>query len=191
MFRVGILGTENSHATKFASIFNTPDAAGNFVYPDFKVTALYAMEKEPSEKIKNDIDPSITIVNSIEEMISLVDCIMVTARHGKYHAEMALPFIEKGMPAFIDKPFTIDIAEGRKILETARKNNVPLCGGSGIFLPSAISVAVPAVNLLPKFWTTTIPYKQVHTAFLPLVLSTSPVTWKAITAAFISTVCTR
>ena len=162
MFRVGILGTENSHATKFASIFNTPDAAGNFVYPDFKVTALYAMEKEPSEKIKNDIDPSITIVNSIEEMISLVDCIMVTARHGKYHAEMALPFIEKGMPAFIDNPFTIDIAEGRKILETARKNNVPLCGGSGC-------------KFAPQI----------------LVLSTSPVTWKAITAAFISTVCTR
>ncbi len=138
MYRVGILGTENSHATKFTNIFNVPNAEGKFTYPDFKVTALYAHEKEPSEKIR-ELDPSITIVDSIEEMLPLVDCIMVTARHGKYHAEMALPFIEKGMPAFIDKPFTIDITEAEKVLAAGHANNAPICGGSGCkFAPQIV-----------------------------------------------------
>lgn len=127
MYRVGMLGTENSHALAFAK-----EICFNELYKDFKITAFYALEKAPSEAIieKCEITGAV-IVDDPLEMMDLVDCVIVTNRHGKYHESCSLPFIKKGKPAFIDKPFTIDPAEARDILRTAKQHKVPLTGGSG------------------------------------------------------------
>lgn len=127
MYRVGMLGTENSHALAFAK-----EICFNEQYKDFKITAFYALEKAPSEAIieKCEITGAV-IVDDPLEMMDLVDCVIVTNRHGKYHESCSLPFIKKGKPAFIDKPFTIDPAEARDILRTAKQHKVPLTGGSG------------------------------------------------------------
>ncbi len=125
-YRVGILGTENSHAMAFTKTLNTTND-----YPDFKVTALYALDRAPSEKIVAECGTDISICGSIDEMLDSVDCVMVTARHGKYHLPFARRFIEKGMPAFIDKPFTISPEDADELLRLAEEHNVPLCGGSG------------------------------------------------------------
>lgn len=125
IYRVGILGTENSHAAAFADFFN-----GGKSCPDFQVTSLYALEAAPSEAIKAKY-PDIEIFDSPEAMLGQVDCVMVTARHGKYHLPFALPFIEAGLPAFIDKPFTISPDDAKALLCAAKKANAPICGGSG------------------------------------------------------------
>ncbi|MFA5342255.1 MAG: Gfo/Idh/MocA family oxidoreductase [Clostridia bacterium] len=127
MYRVGMLGTENSHALAFAKEICLKEE-----YRDFKITAFYALEKAPSEAIIDKCDlTGAVIVDDPLEMMDMVDCVIVTNRHGKYHESCALPFIEKGKPAFIDKPFTIDPAEARNILRTAKEKNVPITGGSG------------------------------------------------------------
>ncbi|MEA4831479.1 MAG: Gfo/Idh/MocA family oxidoreductase [Oscillospiraceae bacterium] len=132
MYRVGILGTENSHAMAFAKTMNTKNEKGEYNYPDFRVTALYALEKSPSEEIvKACPETEIKIVSSPEEMLPLVDCVMVTSRHGKYHLPFAKPFIKAGMPCFIDKPVTISVEDTRELLALAAENKVPLIGGSG------------------------------------------------------------
>ncbi|MCR5263681.1 MAG: Gfo/Idh/MocA family oxidoreductase [Clostridiales bacterium] len=129
MYRIGILGTENSHADAFAGIVNNP---GSPYAGEFKVTALYALDERPSQLIQSKHpDDDIRIVNSPEEMFPLVDCVMVTARHGKYHSDFALPFIREGMPAFIDKPFTVSTETAVQLAEEARLHNAPICGGSG------------------------------------------------------------
>ncbi|MHB1152825.1 MAG: Gfo/Idh/MocA family protein [Eubacteriales bacterium] len=130
-YRVGILGTENSHAMAFARHINLPDQNGNLRYPDFRVTALYAAEKKPSEDIAAACGDDIKIFDSVEAMTGEVDCVMVTARHGKYHLPFSLPFIEKGCPVFIDKPFTISSDDTHLLIDAAQKAGVPLCGGSG------------------------------------------------------------
>lgn len=126
MYKVGILGTENSHALAFTRLINGENSA----YPDFKVTALYALEKAPSEAIVKEF-PSIEIVESPEEMVSMVDCAMITSRHGKYHMPFAMPFIEAGKPVFVDKPFAICPEEAKTMLAAAKAKGVPVTGGSG------------------------------------------------------------
>jgi predicted dehydrogenase len=130
-FRVGILGTENSHAMAFTRNINLPDENGSLRYPDFRVTALYAAEKAPSEAIAAACGDDIVIYDSVESMVGKVDCVMVTARHGRYHLPFALPFIEAGCPAFIDKPFAISPFDARTLVSAAAAAGVPLCGGSG------------------------------------------------------------
>ena len=129
MYRIGILGTENSHAAAFADIVNTPGSKYEY---EFRVAALYAHEKAPSEAIKaKHPDSGIVICDSIEQMLPLVDCVMVTARDGKYHKDFALPFIRAGKPAFIDKPFTTSVGEAQALVAEAAALNVPISGGSG------------------------------------------------------------
>ncbi len=150
MKRIGILGTENSHAYAFTELINRPKEDGNYRFPNVRVTALYALEKAPSEKIRDEIDSSITIVDTVDEMIPLVDCVIVTARHGKYHKPFAEKFIERGMPVFIDKPFTISAQDARDLVELAKAHNVPLCGGSGCKYSLDIESLRDELKSLPK-----------------------------------------
>ena len=45
-------------------------------------------------------------------------------RDGKYHAEYARPFLEAGLPAFIDKPFTSDPAGALALAKLAKVTDV-------------------------------------------------------------------
>ncbi len=143
MYRVGMLGTENSHAMAFAK-----EICFKEEYKDFKITAFYALEKEPSQKIIDECKiEGAVIVDDPLDMMDLVDCVIVTNRHGKYHKDCSLPFIKAGKPAFIDKPFTIDPDEAREILKAAQDNNVPLSGGSGCkYAPQILELAKAVKN---------------------------------------------
>ncbi len=130
-FKIGIIGTENSHAKQFCEIFNKPDENGKTAYPDCHVTFVYGDYPEESQKLveQNIAD---AVANSIEEMVDSVDAVMITARDGKFHAKFSKPFIEAGIPAFIDKPFTTDAEEALDLVRLAKAKNLPLCGGSSL-----------------------------------------------------------
>ena len=55
---------------------------------------------------------------------------MVVFRHGDLHAKYALPFIEAGIPTWIDKPFAIKNEDAKKVIEASKKHNTLLTGGS-------------------------------------------------------------
>lgn len=136
MFRIGIIGTENSHATDLARRINLPDGEGNFTYPDCRVTLVWGHYPEDNERIARDFDCA--VASGIDEMVANVDAVLITARDGKFHAEFARTFIEAGKPTFIDKPFTVDVNEARELVELAKKKGVPLCGGSTLKYADAV-----------------------------------------------------
>ena len=131
MFRVGILGSENSHAMAFSQIFNGFNTAFTGEFEDIRVVGTFGTDDASNQALVEKAGVEF-IADSPRDLLGRVDAVMVTARNGIYHAEYARPFIEAGLPAFIDKPFTSDGEEALALARLAKDKNVPLVGGSSL-----------------------------------------------------------
>lgn len=127
MYRIGLVGSENSHARAFAKVFSQDPA-----FHDLVVTAVCGSEgREKSEKVR-EYFPDAVIMDRPEEMLPLVDAVMITSRDGIFHYPYARIFLEAGKPAFVDKPFTVNSGEARTLIALAKEKKLPLCGGSSL-----------------------------------------------------------
>jgi len=130
MYRIGIIGTENSHAMAFSKIINLNDPeTGKPRYPDVRVTGIYGPDPDSPKKIMDEAGVDF-IAREPEEFFGQVDAMCITCRKGSLHYKYALPFVEKGMPVFVDKPFTSDPDEAERLIGAAKKSGSRLCGGS-------------------------------------------------------------
>ena len=145
MYRIGILGAENSHALAFAQIFNgyKPELKEDF--PDIRVTAVGGMYPEANRSVYEACGLEL-LCSRPEEMLGQVDAVMITARDGAYHAPFVRPFIEAGIPAFIDKPFTRNPEEALALARLAKAKGVPLAGGSSVKLCAGAQAMKAAVQ---------------------------------------------
>lgn len=131
MFRVGIIGTDNSHALGFAQLCNIPDENGKYAYDDVRIVAIHGCGDDPEHTKEVAEQGNIPfIAQSTDEFIGKVDAVMVVARHGSKHIPEILPFIEKGYPVWIDKPIASSIKDIEILREACKKHNTLLTGGT-------------------------------------------------------------
>ena len=131
MFRIGILGSENSHAMAFSKMFNGIDKNYEGEFDDMCVVGTFGTDDASNKALIEQAGVQF-IADKPEDLLGHVDAVMVTARDGKYHAEYAHPFLEAGLPAFIDKPFTVGLDKADELLTAARESGALLCGGSSL-----------------------------------------------------------
>ncbi len=122
MFKIAILGCENSHANAFLDFI----AQGEF--PDVEAIGVYSNDPEAAQRLNEKFN--VPIMKSYDELVGKVDGIMVTARHGDNHLKYAKPYLSSGIPMFIDKPITVSEQDAITLASEAKKNGVRLCGGS-------------------------------------------------------------
>ena len=71
--------------------------------PGVTVTHVWSQEKEISESIARAAGIT-NVVDHLPEMIGQVDAVILSRDDPENHKEMSRPFIEAGIPIFIDKP---------------------------------------------------------------------------------------
>ncbi len=139
MFKIAILGCENSHANSFLGQLRDGR------HPDMTVVGVYSDEEAPCQKLHNEF--GVYVMKSYDELVGQVDGIMVTARHGDNHYKYAKPYLSSGIPMFIDKPITCRGEEAVEFMREAKKYNVRLCGGSSCkYLPGVVKMAEEVKN---------------------------------------------
>lgn len=118
--KIGIIGAENSHAAAIAKIINIDK-----LVKGFSVDYVWGETDEDAKKAAT-AGQIPNIVDKTRGMLGKIDALIVDHRHPKYHLEAALPYIKKGIPTFIDKPFCYRQKEGIEFLQLAKKYNAPV-----------------------------------------------------------------
>ena len=75
-----------------------------------EVTSVWAQTEEISQSIAMTTGIK-HIAGSLEEMAGQVDAVLLTRDDAENHVAMARPFIDAGLPIFIDKPLALTIPE--------------------------------------------------------------------------------
>lgn len=139
MFKIAILGCENSHANSFLKFIQEGR------YPDTEVIGVYSYDAAAAQKLHDTF--GVPVMPAFDSLVGKVDGIVITARDGKYHYPYAKPYLASGIPMFIDKPITVSETDAVEFMREAKRNNVRLCGGSSCqFLAGVIELAEAVRN---------------------------------------------
>ena len=123
MIRIGIVGSDNSHAIAFSKLCNV--ASHDLHVEGAQVVALYGRDAERNNEVAQEGNIP-TIVDSPEDMAGMVDAALVVFRDGALHRAHAEPLIRAGIPTFVDKPLAVTIEDATALIDLAEENNVPL-----------------------------------------------------------------
>ena len=139
--KVGIIGLDTSHVIAFTQTLNkgpkkpedAPKVAGARVvaaYPQGSRDIEGSVKRVPeyTEKVR---DMGVEVVDSIEALVQKVDAVLLESNDGRVHWEQLQPVLNARKPVFIDKPIAGSLVDAIRILEAAKKANVPLfCSSS-------------------------------------------------------------
>lgn len=132
MLRLGIVGAENSHAAGVARQCNVDKTVKGV-----RVTHIWGEKRSFAEKTAEAGDIE-TIVKTPTDMIGEIDCVMVDHRDTKYHIPAATPFVEAGVPTFVDKPLSAKLSEAKRFLELRSELDVPVTSFSAVPLQKSV-----------------------------------------------------
>ncbi len=136
--RVGIIGLDTSHAPAFMKLFNNAEAADHV--PGCRVVAAYpqgsrdiasSVSRVP-EYTKVMQEAGVEIVDSIDELLTKVDAVLLESNDGRVHLEQAAPVLAAGKRVFIDKPLAGSLADAIAIFKLAEHHGTPVFTASGL-----------------------------------------------------------
>jgi hypothetical protein len=137
MIKLGILDFDTSHCVEFTKRLNHQAIGedqwveGARVVVGCPGTSVLAPDiisgyARTVEKL------GVRLVEKPEEIIGQVDGMLIESLDGSVHYERAKPFLEAGIPCFIDKPFTCGVRDARKLADLAASRRVPIFSSSSL-----------------------------------------------------------
>jgi len=125
MKKIAILGCENSHANAFLTFIKEKEE-----FADICVVGVYSDQREAAEKLNAKF--GVPVMDGYADAVGKIDGLIITARHGDNHYKYAKPYIDSGIPMFIDKPITIDETEAIDFMRQLQDKNIRISGGSSL-----------------------------------------------------------
>ena len=148
MIRLGFIGLDSSHPRTFAETLDRLDHD-----PPASVSAVWdggdVRDDAHVEQFCREFDA--TRYDEPTEMIDDVDAVMVLTVDWDTHASLAVPFLDAGVPTFVDKPIAGTVADVTAIADAA--SGTPLFGGSAVPYHPAIE-SLPAAETGRTFFAT-------------------------------------
>ncbi len=152
--KIGIVGTDTSHAPAFTSLLNDAAAPGHV--PGARVVAAYKggspdLEASASrvERFARELQEKwqVEIVPDIPTLCSKVDAVLLESVDGRVHLEQARQIIAARKPMFIDKPLASTLEDAREIARLAREAGVPWFTSSSLrFTEIVTDLAGPGIT---------------------------------------------
>ncbi len=182
MPKLGIIGLSpgNGHPYSWSAIFNGYDRkqmaqcpfsvipeylneqdSETLRIPDAKVTHIWTQDREMSERVAKAslID---NVVENMDDLIGKVDAVILARDDGENHLKMARPFIEEGIPVFIDKPLTDNYADLKEFAKYYKTGKLIMSCSSVRYSDGIVEIKenkdcgriIHACAASPKLWRT-------------------------------------
>lgn len=140
MKTIGLVGVNTSHADAFTRIFNGSAEEAPRI-DSARITHVWAGgHPERLAELEEKFGPYDNRVEDLDDLVGAIDGVLVVddTDGGAMHAELARPFIEAGMPVFIDKPMTTVYADAVQLFDLAEEHNAPLMSSSALRFPAEL-----------------------------------------------------
>lgn len=137
MLRLGILDFDTSHVVEFTKRLNHVDCPEDQRVEGAKVVVGCPGESKLSpERIPGYTEAikkyGVPLVDRPADMLDKVDAMLIEAVDGSVHWERARPFLEAGVPCFVDKPFACSLDDAKRMTDLAAKKKVSIFSTSAL-----------------------------------------------------------
>lgn len=137
MIRLGVLDFDSSHCVEFTKRLNHVGVAeAQWVEGAKVVVGCPGESKLSPERVPGFTEQmkkfGVPLVDKPEEMLGKVDGMLIESVDGSVHLDRAKPFLEAGIPCFVDKPFTSSLEDAKRLVALAEKKKLPLFGSSSL-----------------------------------------------------------
>ena len=137
MIRLGLVDFDTSHAVEFTKRLNHVGIGEDQWVEGAKVvagvpgTSLVAPETIPKnvETLKGF---GVPLFDDPADLFGKVDAVLIEAVDGSVHRARAMPFLERGIPVYVDKPFACSVDDARAMVEAAEKTHAPIFSSSSL-----------------------------------------------------------
>jgi predicted dehydrogenase len=153
--RIGLVDCDTSHCVAFTQRLNHLDVGEDQWVDGAEIVAAYPGTSEMSpERIPGFTrqlrEYGVTIVEAATDLIGQVDAVLIESLQGSVHVERARPFLEAGLPLFVDKPFACSVADARTLLTEAEQRGLLLWSSSSLrFAPQVQALRASADEIGP------------------------------------------
>jgi hypothetical protein len=137
-FRIGIIGLDTSHAVAFTELINGAPAGDELArcrvvaaYPPGSPDIESSVVRVPGYT-KRLQELGIEIVDSIEDLLTRVDGVLLETNDGRPHREQLRLVLQARKPTFIDKPIAGSLRDAIGIFAEAQAAGVPVFSASSL-----------------------------------------------------------
>ena len=135
MLRLGIVDFDSSHSIELTRRFNACGIDADQVIDGARVVLGCPGESVMSpERIPGFAAAvqacGVELVSHPPEMLGQIDAVLILSLCGGVHLERVRPFLEAGIPAFVDKPFACGLNDAREIVQLAAARQTLVCSSS-------------------------------------------------------------
>jgi hypothetical protein len=155
MIRVGLVDFDTSHVVAFTQRLNHVDVQESEWVNGAKVVAGCPGESEMMPERIPGYEATlrghgVEMVQRPEDLLGKIDAVMIESQQGSRHLNRARPFLQAGLPTFVDKPFAETVDDADAMIALAEKHRAPLLSCSALRYDPQIAAAVARQNDLGR-----------------------------------------
>ncbi len=137
MLRLGIVDFDSSHSIEFTQRFNRCGVDADQFVEGARVvagcpgTSVLSPERVPGFTARIAAC-GVDIVERPEDLLGRIDAVLVLSVCGTPHLERVRPFLEAGIPAYVDKPLAGTLADANEIRRLADEKGLTVFSSSSL-----------------------------------------------------------
>ena len=156
LVRVGILTCErNAHVRDIWGPIILPCGERRFLNVTTPMTGMvmthvWDLDRKASEAFANCFG-GIEVADHYADMVGEVDGVILSDFDSCIHyPELARPYLEAGVPIFINRPFALNLEDAQGMIEVARRHDTPIMSGSSFeYVPQVEEIRAEIADLQP------------------------------------------